>query len=155
MITSPTQKPWKASRIVVPGVGHFSSTAAFSPPGWRQAIRAAVSRGTPLLGICVGMQWMFQCSSGAPEAEGWVIFLVRATFSGEVKSPHVGWNPYVSFGTRSFSRRYPSFIRVFHAFVPLPMVSATVASVNMAGCFPRSVERDRVFGVQFHPEKSG
>ncbi|HEX8927185.1 MAG TPA: imidazole glycerol phosphate synthase subunit HisH, partial [Terriglobales bacterium] len=84
----------KAERIVLPGVGHFAATERLDRTGITQAIRNAVQRGTPFLGICVGMQWLFSGSSEAPEQPGLTSFAEACSRFPECeqKVPHVGWN---------------------------------------------------------------
>src|SRR5688572_3678394 len=82
--------------LIVPGVGHFSATRALGEP-WRAAIAGAVASGTPLLGICVGMQWLFEGSDEAPDVPGIGLMAGRiARLAGDaearLKVPHVGWN---------------------------------------------------------------
>src|SRR5207302_7981457 len=80
-------------KLVLPGVGHFSATRALDASGLRQVIADAMARGTPFLGICVGMQWMFEGSDEAPETRGLGFFSGNcARFPANVKSPHVGWH---------------------------------------------------------------
>ena len=159
-----------ASGLIVPGVGHFSATTALGAP-WRDAIGRAVRAGTPLLGICVGMQWLFEGSEEAPEAPGLGVLdgtcrLLRGDASQRLKIPHVGWNvlrpPPGPQGSASHAFRgrllagLPQAPHVYftHSFAA-PVTSDCVASTTHAECFAAAVERDLVFGVQFHPEKSG
>src|SRR5688572_16725569 len=83
-----------ASAIVVPGVGHFSATANLNA-GWREEIRRRIDAGVPLLGICLGMQWLFEGSTEAPDVAGLGLLAghchhIRA--ERPLKVPHVGWN---------------------------------------------------------------
>src|ERR1700679_4141394 len=83
-----------AERIVLPGVGHFAATQRLDATGLPPAIRAAIARGIPFLGICVGMQWLYAGSSDAPDQPGlahFPEFCTRFPESHE-KVPHVGWN---------------------------------------------------------------
>lgn len=147
----------RASKVVLPGVGHFSATAKMSQNGLRSAIAGAIAKGLPFLGICVGMQWMFRSSDESPRIEGLGILPGRCEhFPDEVKSPHVGWNSLqIDSGSMLF-RGIPhgSFVYFTHSF-RVPLNSATVASCDYGGMFSAAVERDNCFGVQFHPEKSG
>ena len=82
--------------VIVPGVGHFSATTALGTP-WREAIGRAVEAGTPLLGICVGMQWLYEGSEEAPDVPGLGVLagrchLLRGDAAQRLKIPHVGWN---------------------------------------------------------------
>src|ERR1700677_2067433 len=87
-----------ASKIVLPGVGHFRATALLHELGITGAVREAIERGAEFLGVCVGLQWLFEGSTEAPETPGLGHFAGRcerfpALYEGaELKSPHVGWN---------------------------------------------------------------
>ena len=83
-----------AERIVLPGVGHFQATERLDTTGLTPAIRTAVARGIPFLGICVGMQWLYAGSSEAPNQAGLAHFTERCSRfpEGAEKVPHVGWN---------------------------------------------------------------
>jgi glutamine amidotransferase len=143
--------------IVVPGVGHFSATASLGPD-WRTAIQSALGRRVPLLGICVGLQWLFEGSIEAPDVPGLGVIRGRCfRLDGDVKVPHVGWNrltlaprPSRLFeGIASESSAYFT-----HSFAA-PVGPDTIATTTHASPFSSAVERDLVFGAQFHPEKSG
>jgi glutamine amidotransferase len=148
-----------AAGLIVPGVGHFNATARLDA-AWRDGILAAVRAGTPLLGICVGMQWLFDGSDEAPGVPG--LGLVKgqiARLDGDaeqrLKVPHVGWN---ALDVRKPSRildGLPSGSQVYftHSFAA-PVTHACAASTTHANTFASAVEHDNVFGVQFHPEKS-
>lgn len=155
-----------ASGIIVPGVGHFQATAALTAD-WRDAIVAAVGELRPLLGICLGLQWLFEGSTEAPEVPGLGLMTglcdrlpssVTGT-SGAVetlKIPHVGWN--------SLHLPRPSVLldgvaegaQVYFTHAYAAPVTQDAAAVTTYGVtFASAVERGQVFGVQFHPEKSG
>ena len=114
-ITSSPLDVQRSSKIVLPGVGHFSSTSLLARSGLRESVIEAIDRNVPFLGICVGMQWMFCGSEEAPE------------------------RPYVYFTHSYFA----------------PVNGSTVACCDYGGTFSAAIERDLLFGVQFHPEKSG
>ena len=156
-ITSDPAEVAKATSIILPGVGHFASTAAIEKSGLRDAISEAIGRGVPFLGICVGMQWMFEGSQESPETAG--LGLLRGEcerFPESVKSPHVGWNELEVTASSLLFRGVKSapFVYFTHSF-RAPANGTTVAYCEYGGRFSAAVERDRVFGVQFHPEKSG
>ena len=156
-ITSDCQQVAKAEKIVLPGVGHFASTAALGRSGLRDEIKAAIGRGVPFLGICVGMQWMFQGSAESPETPGLGLLPGECErFPATVKSPHVGWNSLaVNPSSRLFQGVAPSpYVYFTHSF-RAPVDEASVACCGYGGEFSAAVERDHIFGVQFHPEKSG
>jgi glutamine amidotransferase len=156
-ITSNPDVVARADKIVLPGVGHFAATAVLNQSGLTASIIESTKRGTPFLGICVGMQWMFEGSDEAPDVPGAsMIEGSCARFPGTVKSPHVGWN---SLHLRSGSRllnglQSEPFVYFTHSY-RAPMVPATVAGCEYGGEFSAVIERDHLFGVQFHPEKSG
>ena len=145
-----------ATKLVVPGVGHFSRCASLNQQ-LRRPVLEAIGQGKPFLGICVGMQWLFQGSTESPETPGAALFTGECSrFPAAVKSPHVGWNQV---DLRGDSRllggiENHSFFYYTHSY-RAPIVEQTAASTEYGGEFSAAVERDNVFGVQFHPEKSG
>jgi len=147
----------EADKIILPGVGHFSGTVILEQTGLRTAILRRIEQGAPFLGICVGMQWMFESSEEAPASRGLGLFSGDCErFPENVKSPHVGWNSLTSQnGSRLFqgipSGAYVYFTHSYRA----PVVAATVARCEYGGEFCAAVEHGNLFGVQFHPEKSG
>ncbi len=147
-----------AERIVLPGVGHFAATERLSSTGMTTAIRAAIARGVPFLGICVGMQWLYAGSSEAPNQRGIAHFKESCTRFPECnqKVPHVGWN---SLEIKSSSRLLAGvgpgeFVYFTHSY-KAPITAETVAFANYIEPFAAAIERNNVMGVQFHPEKSG
>jgi len=155
VITSDARVIAGADRIVLPGVGHFAATKALDP--LRLTLSGAIRRGKPFLGICVGMQWMFSGSSEAPGVSGFGLFKGEVErFCSSVKSPHVGWN---QLSIRNGSRLLAgipadAFVYFTHSY-RAAVGDGTVAECEYGGPFAAAVERDHVFGVQFHPEKSG
>lgn len=161
-----------ADGIVVPGVGHFNATRALDRP-WIDVILSHVGRERPLLGICLGMQWLFESSDEAPDLEG-LGLLPGACFrlgstgpsSAGVKVPHVGWNALrLSFrGPLSAGQERPAWIvegvpdgaQVYftHSYAA-PVIDCAIAVAEHGDTFAAVVQRGRVAGVQFHPEKSG
>jgi glutamine amidotransferase len=144
-----------ATAIVIPGVGHFGATRAITPE-WRDAILAAVAGGTPLLGICLGLQYLFDGSDEAPELSGLGLFKGRCTLlPPRVKVPHVGWN---GLSTRRRSRLLEGItdgtqVYFTHSYAA-PITRAAAATTEHGARFASVVEHERIFGVQFHPEKS-
>jgi glutamine amidotransferase len=150
----------RAHGIIVPGVGHFDATRALGED-WRSAIRISIDENTPLLGICVGLQWLFTGSTEAPDVEGLGVFegtcfLFSDYVSGSLKVPHVGWN--------SLSMPRPSRLMAgiaegtqvyFTHSYAAPLIDDTVALCDYGVAFSAAVEREHVSAVQFHPEKSG
>ena len=146
----------RAAGIVVPGVGHFAATAALTDP-WRAAIQAAIRARRPLLGICLGQQWLFEGSAEAPGVPGLGVLNGHCDrLTGTEKVPHVGWN------TVTFRRQSTllngladgSYVCFTHTYAA--PIGRECVGITSSGCeFASVVEQDRVFGVQFHPEKSG
>ena len=146
----------RAGKIVLPGVGNFEATTALSG-ALQQAVVEAIEQKVPLLGICLGMQWMFESSHEAPQLRGLGLFAGECEkFPVAVKSPHVGWNQLQVDGTSRLLRGLPgnSFVYFTHSY-RAPLVEATVGRCEYGGLFSAVVERGELFGVQFHPEKSG
>jgi imidazole glycerol-phosphate synthase subunit HisH len=179
-----------ADGIVVPGVGNFAATSALEG-AWTTAIRNAVNDGTPLFGICLGMQWLFEGSAEAPGLPGLAVFdgccqklpdkstqqVVthptpfqkpfqklpdESTQQSEMhptpllKIPHVGWNSLVLPQPSRLMNGVEQNAQVYftHSFVA-PPTPAAAATTTYGQPFTSAVERGRVSGVQFHPEKSG
>jgi glutamine amidotransferase len=156
-ITSDPAQVATATKVVLPGVGHFTSTESLERTGLKQAISDAIGRGIPFLGICVGMQWMFAGSEESMSTRGLGVFDGECErFASRVKSPHVGWNQLEVHSSSRLLRGVPSGSVVYftHSF-RAPVMDATVACCEYGGHFSAAVERDHLFGVQFHPEKSG
>jgi glutamine amidotransferase len=144
-----------AEKIIVPGVGHFSRCHALNE-NLRTPVLDAIGSGKPFLGICVGMQWLFAGSTEAPETPGAALFAGECSrFPAAVKSPHVGWNQIeVRDGSRLLRGvSNGAFVYYTHSY-RAPVIEQTTAGTNYGGVFSAAVERDNVFGVQFHPEKS-
>jgi glutamine amidotransferase len=157
--TSPEQCR-DADAVIVPGVGHFGATARLDQP-WRDAIGDTMRAGKPLFGICVGMQWLFEGSDEAPGVEGLGVMSGRiARLEGDaeerLKVPHVGWNALALKSTARLLAGLETGAQVYftHSYAA-PLTADCVASTTHANTFASVVERDNIFGVQFHPEKSG
>ena len=162
VVTQSPQDVLRADKVVLPGVGHFRSTQLLEDLGLTQATREAVRTGTPFLGICVGLQWLYEGSTEAPETAGLGHFAGQcerfpATFEGrDLKSPHVGWNSLenIRADSRLLANIAPgSFVYYTHSW-RAPVSADTAAATMYGGAFTAAVERDNVMGVQFHPEKS-
>ena len=165
----------RAHAIIVPGVGHFDSTNALTEE-WRAAIRTMVEDGVPLLGICVGLQWLFEGSEEAPGTKGFGVFKgccfnlggpspgpstsakVKADrpVPSPLKVPHVGWNSLTLNRSSHLMHGIENDAQVYftHSYAA-PVVADTVAICEYGTPFSAAVERGRVSAVQFHPEKSG
>jgi imidazole glycerol-phosphate synthase subunit HisH len=160
----------RADSVIVPGVGHFDATRGLTHQ-WRVAIRSAIDRGKPMLGICVGLQWLFEGSTEAPEVSGLGVFTGtcarlpessrESLAKGEQrianrKVPHVGWNSLtLPKPTRLMGGIAPETQVYFTHSYAAPVIDDTAAVCDYGVRFSAAVERENVSAVQFHPEKSG
>jgi imidazole glycerol phosphate synthase glutamine amidotransferase subunit len=147
-----------ASKIILPGVGHFGQMLrALDAMGVRQALLERIGAGVPFLGICLGLQALFTSSEEAPEVRGLGLFegVVRR-FNAGARVPHMGWNTLAARGTPRLLRGVPAepYVYFAHSYYA-PVVSATAATCSYAVAYTALLESANVFGVQFHPEKSG
>ena len=157
VVTNQCEVVAAADKIVLPGVGHFSALGALDHAGLRDALLEGIRAGKPFLGICLGMQWLFEGSEEAPDLGGAGLFAGACRrFPSTVKSPHVGWNTLMMHGESRLLRNLAqdSFVYYTHSF-QAPLVAATTAASEHGLPFSAAVERDNIFGMQFHPEKSG
>ena len=153
----------RAHGVVVPGVGHFGATTAIDVQ-WTEAILALIGVGRPLLGICLGMQWLYEGSDEAPDCPGLGVlsgrcFRLRGSSStdGErLKVPHVGWNALDRRRDDAIADGVADRAQVYftHSYVA-PVTPDTVAATSHGEVFASIVQRGQIAGVQFHPEKSG
>ncbi len=150
----------RAAGVVLPGVGAFGRCMeALRESKLEEAVHEAVEAGKPFLGICVGMQMLFDESEEAPGVAGLGIVpgVVRRLASG-LRTPHMGWNELdIRPGSKLFDglaeRPYVYFV---HSYAPVPAEpDAVVATTDYGGPVVAAVERGRLWATQFHPEKSG
>lgn len=156
VVTEPQQLQG-ADGIAIPGVGHFNATASLNS-AWRGALREAIDRNVPLIGICLGLQWLFEGSDETPELPGFGLLAGRCfRLSGDVKVPHVGWNTLDTGARKSrlLEGVPPEASAYFTHSYAAPVTDALSAKTTHGVPFAAAVERGHVFGVQFHPEKSG
>jgi glutamine amidotransferase len=146
-----------AERVIVPGVGHFRATATLADSPLRTAVVAQLLQHRPLLGICLGMQWLFEGSREAPELAGLGAFAGHCEpLPTDVKSPHIGWDELeIAPASRLFAGLAPGTSVYFAHGYYAPVFAETAAVCRYGAAFSAAVERDSLFGVQFHPEKSG
>jgi imidazole glycerol-phosphate synthase subunit HisH len=148
----------RATKIVLPGVGHFGQMMrALDEMQVRDALMERIGAGVPFLGICLGLQALFEWSDEAPEARGLGVFPGRIEkFRGDARVPHMGWN---SLERARESRLlqgtgkapYVYFANSFYA----PAVAEASASCMYGVRFAAVIEHKNIYAVQFHPEKSG
>jgi imidazole glycerol-phosphate synthase subunit HisH len=147
-----------ATGVIVPGVGNFLATSAIGAP-WREAIMESIERGRPLLGICLGLQWLFEGSTEAPGCAGLSLMTGqcdRLEGGPDLKIPHVGWNAlHFPRASRLFEGISEGSQVYFTHSYAAPVTGDAIAVTSHGKTFASAVERGHVFGVQFHPEKSG
>lgn len=159
VFTPRTPADLAGAAMVVPGVGHFSATRSLTAD-WHAAVRDGLAAGQPLLGICVGMQWLYEGSTEAPDCPGLGVVPGRCTRltggADGLKVPHVGWNTLEFPKPSSLLAGLAPGASVYftHSFAG-PVNAATAAVTEYGGeRFAAAVEDGLVMGVQFHPEKS-
>ena len=148
----------RADKIILPGVGHFGQTTrALDDLGVRDTFVKRIRAGVPFLGICLGLQALFESSEEAPEQRGLGIFpgTVRR-FQGDVRIPHMGWNQLEPKRPARLLRNAGEkpFVYFAHSYY-CPVVAETAAICDYTVPYTALLEHENVYGVQFHPEKSG
>ena len=148
-----------AAGLVVPGVGAYRACLrGLASAGGPAAVAGWLEGGRPLLGICVGMQLLFEASEEGPVSDGvGVVPGKLRRLTGQVKIPHIGWDEVtVRPGSRLFAGLGDGTRFYFvHSYAPEPDGEAVAAVCDYGGRFAAAVEHGNLFGTQFHPEKSG
>jgi imidazole glycerol phosphate synthase glutamine amidotransferase subunit len=158
VVTNQPQMVQEADKLLLPGVGHFGQMmTALDRLRLRDPILNRMRAGVPMLGICLGLQSLFETSEESPESRGLGLFPGTVKrFTGDIRIPHMGWNSLSAVReTRLFkglkNEPYAYFAHSFY----VPVMEATVATCTYAQPYTAVLERENIFGVQFHPEKSG
>jgi glutamine amidotransferase len=158
IVTDRSEPVYYAERIILPGVGHFAATKRLDETGIKIGILEAIEADIPFLGICVGMQWLYAGSTEALDQPGLGHFseMVERFPDTKAKVPHVGWNQIAPAPSSRLLRNVEAgeFAYFTHSW-RAPITSSTAATTNYIQPFASAVEQSNVFGVQFHPEKSG
>ena len=151
------------SGIIVPGVGNFETTNALTKE-WKQALKETIGRNVPLLGICLGLQWLFEGSEESQHVAGLGFLTGNCSLMQSeddqqeqiFKVPHVGWNRLHITRESWLLRNICEGDQVYftHSYAA-PVTEACVASTHYGFTFASAIEHKHVAGVQFHPEKSG
>ena len=161
-ITDDAEKILAADRVILPGVGAFGDAMEnLNRRNLVPVIKEVVKKKTPFLGICLGLQLLFERSDEAPGVEGLGILpgeILRIPASGELKIPHMGWNSlHLEHNGRLFrgieEQAYVYFVHSF--YLKAAEEEIVKASAEYGIHIHASVEKDNVFACQFHPEKSG
>jgi len=148
----------QAEKIILPGVGHFGQMMhAIDKLELREPLTARIQEGVPFLGICIGLQCLFEASEESPESKGLGVFAgsVRR-FVGDARIPHMGWNSLETVRPSRLLRNLPAgtFTYFAHSYYA-PLIDATAAACTYMHPYTAILERDNLYAVQFHPEKSG
>ena len=164
VVTSDPEVLHAAERIVLPGVGAFGDAAAkLRATGLDRVVAEEARRGKPLLGICLGMQLLFEKSFeyGAHEGLGLVkgsVKPIRDVIPADYKVPHIGWNALHFGAEKSPLFRYlkeGDYVYFVHSFYGADCKDSVIATTDYGAPLTAAVANGKVFGTQFHPEKSG
>jgi imidazole glycerol phosphate synthase glutamine amidotransferase subunit len=147
-----------ATKIILPGVGHFGQMMrALDQMRVREALLDRIHAGVPFLGICLGLQALFQGSEEAPEEHGLGLFEgTNRRFPADAKVPHMGWNEIQPRpGSKLLAGVAPHPYLYFAHSYYAPVNGATAAICSYTADYTAVLECGNMYGVQFHPEKSG
>jgi glutamine amidotransferase len=159
-VTSDHDSLQSAAGLVVPGVGAFPrGMANLRELGLDELLRERVGQGTPVLGICLGMQLGFERSTeqGGTPGLGLIAGEVRELEHGELKLPHIGWNEVAFTGSSPLTEGLPERCAFYHvhSFAPVPSRPEDILGTSVYDApFASVVAHESFYGVQFHPEKS-
>ncbi len=157
LLTREASELAQAEKILLPGVGHFGQLLrAIDEFGLRATLQSRLADGVPYLGICLGMQALFDRSEEAPDQLGLSVCAGTVKrFTGNLRIPHMGWNSIDRIRDSKLLRGLPESPYVYFAnSYYAPVVAATAASCTYAEPFTAVLEHGNIYGVQFHPEKS-
>lgn len=147
-----------ASHVVLPGVGAFADAInLLRTSGLEKIIIAEAKKGKPILGICLGMQLLFESSSESGFHEGLGLIKGKITrFNIDLKVPQVGWNSVkVAKSSKILNNVDGEYFYFVHSFCAADINDETCGITDYCVEFTSAVEKNNIFGVQFHPEKSG
>lgn len=147
-----------ASHVVLPGVGAFADAInLLKTTGLDKVIIAEANKGKPILGICLGMQLLFESSSESGVHEGLGLIKGKITrFNIDLKVPQVGWNAVkVAKPSKILNNVDGEYFYFVHSFCAADINDETCGITDYSVEFTSAVEKNNIFGVQFHPEKSG
>ena len=161
IVTADRDEILHADKVILPGVGAFGDAMEkLKQSGLDEVIREVTEKGTPFLGICLGLQLLFEHSDEAPGVEGLGILkgeILRIPDKEGYKIPHMGWNSlHLQNDGRLFAgipeQTYVYFVHSYYLQAEEPEIVKATAEYGVT--IHASVEKDNVFGCQFHPEKS-
>ncbi len=148
----------RAPKIILPGVGHFGQMLrALDEMQVRASLIARIKAGVPFLGICLGLQGLFEASEEAPGQQGLGLFAgMVKRFDHSARVPHMGWNQLDKVKPSKLLQGLPEHPHVYfaHSYY-VPVVKQAAATCTYSAAYTAVLESGNVFGVQCHPEKSG
>lgn len=161
IITRDRETILNADKVILPGVGSFGDAMGkLQDYGLVDVIHEVVEKKTPFLGICLGLQLLFESSEETPGVEGLGILkgkIVKIPDNGTLKIPHMGWNSlhFQNDGRLFHNLPQDSYVYFVHSYyLKAEDESIVKATTDYSTCIHASVEKDNVFACQFHPEKS-
>lgn len=161
IVTRNAETLLNADKVILPGVGSFGDAMSkLQDYGMVPVIKKVIEKGTPFLGICLGLQLLFESSEETPGVPGLGILkgkIVKIPENGDLKIPHMGWNSlhFQNDGRLFFNLPEDSYVYFVHSYyLQAEDESIVKATTHYSTCIHASVEKDNVFACQFHPEKS-
>jgi len=164
--TCEAQEILSAERVILPGVGSFGFLMqSLRQKGLDETLLQSINKGTPFLGICLGMQALFESSEESPGIAGLGIFKGKVVRFQRGKVPQIGWNEVVPRGNCSgnecdkgdakelLTKGFAYFVNSFYCAPADPSIVAATTDYN--GAFACAIQNENITAVQFHPEKSG
>lgn len=154
----------KSDKIILPGVGAFADAIdKLRKSGMADIVIAEAKKGKPIMGICLGMQLLFDKSFEYGEYDGLGLIKGEIRYIGEVidkdlKIPHIGWNALQFKGEKSKIFKYLNegdFVYFVHSYYGMDCEESTIATAEYSVPLTAAVAKDNIYGCQFHPEKSG
>jgi len=145
----------EADRIILPGQGHFGQfMESLNSKGLTDALTQKINSGTPFLGICLGIQVLFEESEEAPGVKGLGIFKGKVVRFTQGKVPQIGWNELkITTNNTVLTNDYVYFVNSYHVVPENKQIISAFSSYYIN--FVASIEYKNIFAFQFHPEKSG
>ena len=164
VVTSDAEVIRSADKIILPGVGAFRDAAQkLKDSGLREVVLSEAKSGKPLMGICLGMQLLFEKSYEYGEYEG--LGLIKGSVkpiadyvTKDYKIPHIGWNSLTFKGEKNPVFKHINegdFVYFVHSYCAVDCDGALIATTEYGAQITAAVAKDNVYGMQFHPEKSG